>query len=91
MTEDDFRSMCASDGWGAPQVEQYPPNDAPAMHSHDFDAVVRVDEGELRMTYPDRVDVLGPGDTCTVPAGTLHSEQTGPRGAVGLLAVRSAG
>lgn len=61
------------------------------MHSHDFDATVRITEGELRMTYPDRVEVLGPGDHCVVLAGTIHSEQTGPSGAAGHLAVRQAG
>ncbi len=80
--------MCADSGWDAPQDKHYPPNDVPEMHSHDFDATVLVTDGQLIMAYPDRVDVLVPGDHCIVHAGTVHSEQTGPSGASGHLAVR---
>ncbi len=90
MTEDEFRSMCDEGGWESPQDKHYAPNDVPDMHSHDFDAAVRITEGELLMTYPDRVDVLGMGDHCVVPAGTIHSEQTGPAGAKGDLTTRKA-
>lgn len=80
--------MCVDDGWDEPQDKRYPPNDRPEIHSHDFDATVRISSGELHMVYANRVDVLGPGDHCIVPAGTMHSEQTGPGGAEGHLAVR---
>ena len=90
MDEIEFRQHCNDDGWNEPGPKQYPANDAPAMHSHDFDAMVRIESGELRLTYPDGVDVLCPGDVCVVPAGTVHSEQTGPSGAQGLLATRPA-
>ncbi len=90
MDELGFRQRCSDEGWNEPAPKQYPAHDAPEMHSHDFDAMVRIGSGELRLAYPDGVDVLGPGDWCVVPAGTIHSEQTGADGAEGLLATRPA-
>ncbi len=88
MNEAEFRAACVGEGWDAPSPKSYPANDTPAMHSHDFDATVLIVDGELQMAFPDRVDVLGPGDRCIVPAGTVHSEQTGAAGATGWLATR---
>ncbi len=89
MSPDAFTRECAAFGWADPVATEYPPDDQPAMHAHDFDATVLVLEGELQMTFEDRVEVLAPGEKCVVAAGTQHSEQTGAAGARGLLATRA--
>ena len=90
MTRDEFGSWVGSDGFQDPGPKTWDAGAEPPLHGHEFDARVLVLDGELSMVYEDRVEVLRAGDTCDVPAGTLHSEQPGAHPAHGLLAVRTA-
>lgn len=45
-------------------------------HTHDFDARVMVLDGAITMVFGNDRCVYGPGDSCDVPAGTLHEEHT---------------
>jgi quercetin dioxygenase-like cupin family protein len=85
MTEDEFRASLPT-GFGPARPKRYEPLQKPGLHAHDFDARVLITGGELHMVFEDRTEILGPGDTCVVPAGTLHSETCTDRGADGLLA-----
>jgi mannose-6-phosphate isomerase-like protein (cupin superfamily) len=45
-------------------------------HAHDIDARVFVLDGSITLVFgADRV-TYGPGDSCSVPAGTMHEEHT---------------
>lgn len=49
-------------------------------HTHPFDARLFVLDGSITLVFgADRVS-YGPGDTCSVPAGTPHEERTGAEG-----------
>jgi quercetin dioxygenase-like cupin family protein len=52
------------------------PNIHRPVHTHDFDARVRVLAGSITLVFGDERCVYGPGDSCTVPAGTIHEEHT---------------
>lgn len=88
MTDDEFAAWADDDGFSAPRLMTYEPNQKPPMHAHDFDARLLVTGGELTMALDDGAVVLLPGAECDVPAGTLHSEQGGPSGATAILATR---
>ena len=63
------------------------PNVHRDAHSHEFDARLFVLEGSVTLVFgSDRV-TYGPGDSCNVPAGTMHEEHTEADG-VGFLAGR---
>ena len=52
------------------------PNVHRGAHTHDFDARVFVLDGSITLVFgTDRVH-YGPGDSCSVPAGTEHEEHT---------------
>jgi len=52
------------------------PNVHRDAHSHEFDARLFVLEGSVTLVFgSDRV-TYGPGDSCNVPAGTMHEEHT---------------
>jgi quercetin dioxygenase-like cupin family protein len=52
------------------------PNLHRPAHAHDFDARVMVLEGAITLVFGDERCVYGPGDSCSVPAGTMHEEHT---------------
>ena len=90
MTEDEFASWAQRDGYEPSRATEYQPDSRPELHDHDFDARVLILRGELTMVYESHTMVLGPGDHCEVPAGTMHSEQGSSMGAAGVLATRPA-
>ena len=49
-------------------------------HTHDFDARVMVLGGEITITRDGKAETFHPGDTCMVPAGSIHAEHAGPEG-----------
>jgi len=52
------------------------PNVHRDAHAHDFDARLFVLDGSVTLVFgSDRV-TYGPGDSCNVPAGTMHEEHT---------------
>jgi mannose-6-phosphate isomerase-like protein (cupin superfamily) len=52
------------------------PNVHRDAHAHDFDARLFVLEGSVTLVFgSDRV-TYRPGDSCDVPAGTMHEEHT---------------
>ena len=49
-------------------------------HAHDFDARVMVFGGEITIVRDGKAETFRAGDSCSVPAGTLHAEHVGPEG-----------
>ena len=58
-------------------------------HTHDFDARVLVLGGEIAITRDGVGETFGPGDSCMVPAGTVHAEHVGPEGVAYLAGRRT--
>lgn len=86
MDEAQFRQQCRDQGFGEPEtceIEPRPDND---MHSHDFSDRLMVMRGEFVVETADGIQARGPGDICSVPAGTMHAERVGSEGATILLA-----
>jgi mannose-6-phosphate isomerase-like protein (cupin superfamily) len=55
---------------------QIEPNVHRDAHAHEFDARLFVLDGSVTLVFgTDRV-TYGPGDSCNVPAGTMHEEHT---------------
>jgi mannose-6-phosphate isomerase-like protein (cupin superfamily) len=52
------------------------PNVHRAAHAHGFDARLFVLEGSVTLVFGDERCHYGPGDSCNVPAGTMHEEHT---------------
>ena len=46
-------------------------------HSHEFDALLLVLEGEMTIACNGEPETFRVGDLCSVPAGTPHTEQFG--------------
>ena len=66
------------------------PNIHRPAHAHDFDARVMVLEGSITLVFGDKRCVYAPGDSCSVPAGTMHEEHTEAEGVRYVSGSRSA-
>ena len=66
------------------------PNEHREAHAHGFDARLFIMDGSITLVFGDDRHVYGPGDTCSVPAGTMHEEHTAADG-VRYLAGRRSG
>lgn len=65
------------------------PNTQREAHAHGFDARLFVLDGAITLVIDATPHTYGPGDTCLVPAGTLHEEHTGASGVHYLVGRRS--
>jgi len=74
-----FEAELARDGYALREAFK-PHTPANGMHVHDFDARLYVLAGEITLTREDGARTFRAGDSCDVPAGTLHSEAYGPEG-----------
>jgi quercetin dioxygenase-like cupin family protein len=52
------------------------PNLHREAHAHEFDARVFVLDGSITLVFSEDRVTYGPGDACSVPAGTMHEEHT---------------
>ena len=79
MTRAEFETELRRDGHEVREGE-IEPNVHRAAHAHEFDARVMVLDGSITLVFgQDRVK-YGPGDSCTVSAGTMHEEHTAADG-----------
>ena len=85
MDEAQFRQQLQEQGYGEAQSLEFEPNSANDMHTHDFSAFALVLSGEFTLVTEGGSVTHQPGEVCTLAAGTLHSEQTGARGATILI------
>ena len=56
------------------------PNVHREAHAHEFDARLLVLEGSVTLVFGTDRCTYGPGDSCDVPAGTMHEEHTEAEG-----------
>ena len=75
MTRAEFEADLRREGYEVSEGE-ITPDVHRQLHAHEFDARILVLDGSLALQFErDRV-AYKPGDTCAVPAGTLHAEHT---------------
>jgi len=75
MTRAEFEAELSREGYEVREGEIKPDVHREA-HAHEFDARVLVLDGAITLVFgKDRV-TYGPGDSCSVPAGTMHEEHT---------------
>jgi mannose-6-phosphate isomerase-like protein (cupin superfamily) len=89
MNRTEFEAMLRQDGYEA-REGSIPPNEHRAAHAHGFDARLFVLDGSLTLIFGNERCTYGPGDSCTVPAGTMHEEHTDAEGVRYLAGRRSA-
>jgi mannose-6-phosphate isomerase-like protein (cupin superfamily) len=75
MTRADFEAEVRREGYEVREGE-IKPNTHREPHAHDFDARLFVLTGTLTMAYGNDRVTYGPGQSCNVPAGTVHAEHT---------------
>ena len=81
MNRADFEKKLAAEGYGEMVERHTEAGHFNAEHAHEFDAYVLIVDGEMTITHHGQVETFRAGDMCTVPAGTLHTEQCGAAGA----------
>jgi quercetin dioxygenase-like cupin family protein len=86
MDAGQFRQQAREQGYGEAQPLEIEPNVKREMHAHDATCFVLVLEGQLSMLTERGAETFGTGDTCVMPSGAVHAEQTGPGGIKGLIA-----
>jgi mannose-6-phosphate isomerase-like protein (cupin superfamily) len=75
MTRTQFEAELLREGYEVREGE-IQPNVHREAHAHGFDARLFVLDGSITLVFgQDRV-TYGPGDSCSVPAGTTHEEHT---------------
>ena len=80
MTRAEFEADLRREGYEIREGE-FQPNHHRGVHAHDFDARVLVLDGSVTLVFGTGPVTYGPGDSCAVPAGTMHEEHTGEVGA----------
>ena len=82
MNQQEFLQKAEELGYSQPEMLEFDPNHSGGdMHDHEFSAIAMVTEGVFTMKYEDGEVAYKAGDWCEVPAGTMHTEQTGAEGA----------
>ena len=80
MDKTSFESRLREQGYENIGPREMAANTVNADHTHDFDAQVLVLDGEITITRDGKAWTFRAGDSCEVPAGTVHAEQIGPQG-----------
>ena len=75
MDRAEFEADLRREGYAVSEGE-IKPDEHRAAHAHAFDARVMVLDGSITLVFGDDRHTYGPGDSCAVPAGTMHEEHT---------------
>ena len=75
MNRAEFEADLLREGYEVREGEMEP-NVHRELHAHGFDARVFVLDGSITLVFGDDRHTYGRGDSCTVPAGTMHEEHT---------------
>ena len=82
-----FESRAREEGYQEPLEREMAANLVNPTHAHEFDAQLLILGGEMTILRDGVAHVYRQGDTCEMPAGTVHEERVGPEG-VRYLAAR---
>lgn len=80
MDRDVFEAQCKEQGYGAATEGRMEASVKNADHTHEFSAMLLVLDGEITIGRDGGAQTYRAGDSCTMSAGTVHSEDVGPDG-----------
>jgi mannose-6-phosphate isomerase-like protein (cupin superfamily) len=89
MNRTEFEADVRREGYEVRESE-IKPNEHREAHAHGFDARLFILDGHITLVFGEDRVAHGPGDSCSVPAGTVHEEHTEADGVRYLAARRSA-
>jgi len=89
MNRTEFEADLQREGYEIREGE-IKPNEHHATHAHGFDARLFVLDGSMTLVFGDDRCSYGPGDSCDVPAGTMHERHTEAEGVRYVAGRRSA-
>lgn len=89
-TLDAFRAAAMAAGFDEAMARSWAPHQTIDDHVHPFDAEALVVQGEMWLADAGGTRHLRPGDTFSLPRGTVHAERYGAAGATYWVARRSA-
>jgi mannose-6-phosphate isomerase-like protein (cupin superfamily) len=75
MTRAEFEAELLREGYKIREGE-IEPNVHREAHAHAFDVRLLVLDGSVSLVFGQDRITYGPGDSCRVPAGTMHEEHT---------------
>jgi mannose-6-phosphate isomerase-like protein (cupin superfamily) len=75
MNRTEFEADLRREGYEVREGE-IKPDEHRAAHAHGFDARLLVLDGSITLVFGDDRHTYGPGESCAVPAGTMHEEHT---------------
>lgn len=81
MNRMEFEKKCAAEGYGDTVERRMEAGEFKEAHAHEFDAYVLILDGEMTISRNGKPEIFRAGDICTMPAGTMHTETSGPAGA----------
>ncbi len=89
MTRAEFEADLRGEGYAVSEGE-IQPNIHRDAHAHGFDARLLVLDGSITLVFGEDRVTYGPGNSCSVPAGTMHEEHTEAEGVRYIAGRRSA-
>ncbi|HEY6439496.1 MAG TPA: cupin domain-containing protein [Acetobacteraceae bacterium] len=89
MTRAEFETDVRGEGYEVSEGK-IEPNVHRDAHAHGFDARLLVLDGSITLVFGEDRVTYGPGDSCRVPAGTMHEEHTEADGVCYVAGRRSA-
>lgn len=90
MDTSGFEARLQREGYPEIRTNALQPNCHNAEHSHPFDVLALVLEGDITLTIEGRARTYRAGDEFTMQAGCAHVEDVGPQGVKYLVGRRPA-
>jgi quercetin dioxygenase-like cupin family protein len=80
MDRNAFEARLKAEGYPEIRTNQLPPARHNPEHSHPFDVLAMVLEGEITLTVDGKAQTYRPGEAFSMKAGCRHVEDIGPAG-----------
>jgi len=80
MDRNSFEARLKAEGYPEIRVNEFEPNRKNAEHSHPFDALALVLDGDITITVDGKATTYRRGDEFSMKAGCRHIEDIGPQG-----------
>ena len=80
MDRNRFEARLKAEGYPEIRVNEFEPNRKNAEHSHPFDALALVLDGDITITVDGKATTYRRGDEFSMKAGCRHIEDIGPQG-----------
>jgi quercetin dioxygenase-like cupin family protein len=89
MERNSFEARLKAEGYPEIRTNEMQPNCRNAEHSHPFDVLALVLEGDITLTVEGKAHTYRAGDEFSMKAGCRHVEDVGPKGVKYLVGRRT--